>query len=78
MALHFEGQSREAIECLQLCLQIDPDRIQTNCLLAVVYQESGETASATELLKNALVRHPNHPELLAALLRVTSNPDNPD
>ena len=78
MSLHLDGQTSEAIGCLQRCLQIDPDRIQTICLLAVIYQESGDLASATELLKNAFVRHPNHPELLAALLRVTSNPDKAD
>lgn len=71
-----EKRPDDALKELGAAAELEPDRSRYAYVYAVALHSSGQAAEAMKVLKENLVRHPNDPETLMAL--VTFNRDSSD
>ena len=67
LALAREQRYEEAIEELKVAAKQSPDDVRYAYVLGVALYDSGKRAQGLKVLQQALLRHPNDPDLLTAL-----------
>jgi tetratricopeptide (TPR) repeat protein len=61
------GHAQDALREFERCRQLAPDFDRAVINSAIVYNSAGQTATAQEILKNFLARHPDNADVRAAL-----------
>ena len=54
ITLHACGRTDEGMQVLTKCLELDPNRINTICHLARIYQEAGDVESLRRMVLNGI------------------------